>query len=324
MFLLLPLVGVVQQTVLPVTLAVAVYMSGGESALFVGGLSVALAAFVALILPLGRWLPSWLVVIPILSLAAIPASLLRWGGPRTALPSPDAAHEWAVGLLMWGVAAWFAWSALRARRGTRPLPGRPIDLEPPLGPGRYVVLQAGSSRLMNRHLITLEKAFLSRIRGQAFAVDIIAVHPGDMAGRHPFSFRAKDYAIFGAEVRSPVRGRVAAARDGFVDHDLFTTDRQNPLGNHVWLSVNDDDGPPLLILLAHLRHGSLRVQVGDTVEPGTPLGQVGHSGNSSEPHLHIHAQRGASPEAPLDADPVPMSFGNLGQLVRNQRFTIAA
>jgi EAL domain-containing protein (putative c-di-GMP-specific phosphodiesterase class I) len=55
MFLLLPLVGVVQQTVLPVTLAVAVYMSGGESALFFGGLSVALAAFVALILPLGRW-----------------------------------------------------------------------------------------------------------------------------------------------------------------------------------------------------------------------------------------------------------------------------
>ena len=84
------------------------------------------------------------------------------------------------------------------------------------------------------------------------------------------------------------------------------------------------DGPPLLILRAHLRRGSLRVQAGDSVEPGIPLGEVGHSGNSSEPHLHIHAQRSAGPEAPLDADPVPMSFGDLGQLVRNQRFTIAA
>jgi hypothetical protein len=324
LFLLLPLIGVLQQTVVPVTLAVNVYLSGGESALFFGGISAALCAFVALILLLGPWLPGWLMAIPILSLAAIPAGLLRWDGHRPALPSPGAAQEWAMGLLMWGIAAWLALNAVRAWRGTRPLPGQPVDLALPLGPGRYVALQAGSSRLVNRHLTTLEKPSLFAIRGQAFAVDIIALHPGDIPARPPFSRRAMDYAIFGMEVRSPVRGRVAAMCDGIVDHDLFSTDRKNPLGNHVWLSVDDDGGRQLLILLAHLRRGSLRVQVGDTVEPGTPLGKVGHSGNSSEPHLHIHAQRDARPEAPLDADPVPMSFGDLGQLVRNQRFPVPA
>jgi len=31
------------------------------------------------------------------------------------------------------------------------------------------------------------------------------------------------------------------------------------------------------------------VQSGDSVRDGQPLAQVGNSGNTSEPHLHIHA-----------------------------------
>ena len=80
----------------------------------------------------------------------------------------------------------------------------------------------------------------------------------------------------------------------------------------------------MLLLLAHLQRGSLRVRAGDDVEPGTLLAEVGHSGNSTEPHLHIHAQRPGIPAAPLDAEPVPMRFEAMGQLVRNRRFVIPA
>jgi murein DD-endopeptidase MepM/ murein hydrolase activator NlpD len=46
------------------------------------------------------------------------------------------------------------------------------------------------------------------------------------------------------------------------------------------------------VILAHLKEGSLQVEVGDEVRPGMELGQIGNSGNTSEPHLHIHAVRG--------------------------------
>lgn len=37
----------------------------------------------------------------------------------------------------------------------------------------------------------------------------------------------------------------------------------------------------------HLKHGSLRVKQGQTVTAGTPLGQIGLSGNTEFPHLHL-------------------------------------
>lgn len=321
---LLWLVGAFQQTVMPAILAIAAYLAGGQSGLLFAGLSAALATFVALIMPVGRWLPGWLVAVPVLSLVAIPAALLHWGYPHRLLPAPDATEEWALGGLMWAVAAWFGWNLWRVLRGLRSQPGPSLDAVLPLGPGRYVVLQGGSSRLMNRHLVTLEKASLYSIRGQAHGVDIIGTHPGGLAARNPLSFRAEDYAIFGAQVRSPVRGRVVAVHDGAEDHDLLTTDRDAPLGNHIWLGVDDGECGKVLLLLAHLRRGSLRVRAGDDVEPGTLLAEVGHSGNSSEPHLHIHAQRLAEPGAWLDADPVPMRFPAMGALIRNRRFFIPA
>ncbi|WP_370637315.1 peptidoglycan DD-metalloendopeptidase family protein [Phyllobacterium chamaecytisi] len=41
--------------------------------------------------------------------------------------------------------------------------------------------------------------------------------------------------------------------------------------------------------LAHFRQGSIEVRSRTSVSIGQHLGQVGNSGNSTEPHLHIHA-----------------------------------
>lgn len=48
------------------------------------------------------------------------------------------------------------------------------------------------------------------------------------------------------------------------------------------------------------------------------MGLVGNSGNTGEPHLHIHAQRPGSAIAPLSGEPVPVRFGGR-YLVRNDR-----
>lgn len=55
------------------------------------------------------------------------------------------------------------------------------------------------------------------------------------------------------------------------------------LGNHVIVDHGDD----VFSAYAHLRRGSVRVAVGDRVEPGDLLGEVGNSGNTTEPHLHV-------------------------------------
>ena len=51
--------------------------------------------------------------------------------------------------------------------------------------------------------------------------------------------------------------------------------------------------------------GSVAVRVGDTVREGDILGRVGHTGNSTAPHLHFQLMD--SPE-PLTAKGVPCAF----------------
>jgi murein DD-endopeptidase MepM/ murein hydrolase activator NlpD len=40
----------------------------------------------------------------------------------------------------------------------------------------------------------------------------------------------------------------------------------------------------------------------------TRLGEVGNSGNTSEPHLHIHAVRGGDPGDLMDGEAVPFTL----------------
>jgi murein DD-endopeptidase MepM/ murein hydrolase activator NlpD len=44
------------------------------------------------------------------------------------------------------------------------------------------------------------------------------------------------------------------------------------------------------VMYGHMKQGSVRVRAGDRVRKGQTLGQVGDSGNSGEPHLHIQVQ----------------------------------
>ena len=108
-------------------------------------------------------------------------------------------------------------------------------------------------------------------------------------------------------------GRVTAAGDGHPDLPVGGTTWHDMAGNHVILECG-----AVWVLLGHLQQGSVEVEAGWLVEVGQQLGRVGNSGNSGEPHLHIHAQRPGTDVAPLGGEPVPIRL-NGRYLVRNDR-----
>lgn len=123
-------------------------------------------------------------------------------------------------------------------------------------------------------------------------------------------------------ILAPFSGRVVAARDGWPERrrlhllrDLAVvfkngllfdpqrdTDLRPVLGNHIILKM---PGRDIYAFFAHARCGSLRVRDGDQVCVGQPLAEVGHSGNSTAPHLHFHLMDGAGI---VEANGLPCRF----------------
>jgi hypothetical protein len=143
--------------------------------------------------------------------------------------------------------------------------------------GDWWVFWGGRTRLRNYHVEAAD---------QRHAYDFVVWKEGGTfrgAGT-----RNEDYWAWGRPVLSPGAATVIAARDGVPDN--LPIDRISnpwaPAGNHVLL----DFGTGEYALVAHFQRGTVQVKVGDVVRSGQLLGLCGNSGNSSEPHVHIHLQ----------------------------------
>ncbi|HDR7794634.1 TPA: M23 family metallopeptidase [Bacillus luti] len=102
------------------------------------------------------------------------------------------------------------------------------------------------------------------------------------------SSKLEDYGIYGAKVMAPASGTVVSINKDEKDLIPGSDDFQSMAGNHIYLRL-DETGT--FLFLAHLKKGSIKVNEGQHVNEGEVLAQVGNSGSSSEPHLHIHHQR---------------------------------
>lgn len=169
----------------------------------------------------------------------------------------------------------------------------PVSLTFPLRDGWYYVAQGGNSPLINYH---------NSNPAQQYALDIVALNAagGRTSGIYPSDITR--YVIFGKNVYSPCDGTVIETIDGLPDQVPPEADRENLPGNHVIITCND-----VSVLLAHLQNGSIAVRVGDRVTTDQLLGRVGNSGNTSEPHLHIHAIRGNNLDV-LEGNGIPILF----------------
>ena len=251
--------------------------------------------FVALVSVLGRWdMAGWYLRPLVLGLfaAAVLTSLHRhaslpWRG-REALRI-----RWATLLsaVLLASALGYAASGLHV--------AHPRLLQFPLREGRFIVGQGGDVPLLNHHATHPE---------QRHAADITALNVAGFRATGLLPRTLESYAIFGARVVSPCAGTVVAVRDGLPDLPPPETDRANPAGNHV---IIECDG--LHVELAHLRQHSVRVAQGQRLAAGEDIARVGNSGNTTEPHLHVHAVD------PRTQTGVALAFGDRTP-VRNRLF----
>lgn len=158
---------------------------------------------------------------------------------------------------------------------------------------------------------------------EEFAYDILKVG-GDGQTHTGDGTKFSDYLAYGAPVLAAADGVVVAASDGQAE-DLSAMQKpgesnddymqrlrrdqaarlalgaRGVVGNYVVIDHGDGE----YSIYAHLQPGSVAVTVGQKVTAGQPIGKIGSSGNSTEPHLHF--QVCDTPEPMLCAG-IPVQF----------------
>ncbi len=216
-------------------------------------------------------------------------------------------------LLLLDIPGWWYWIflAFLALAYVRPSWDRaraPVTVAAPVS-GTWLALNSPGSKV---------PAHGTRGYGQTYAIDVLI--PADVrpaAGEHPkprFAWglpAAPDtFPAFGAPIYAVADGTVLTATDRQRDHRARNTwsgflymllegiarqigGQRFIFGNHVII----DHGDHVYSAYAHLRKGSLRVRPGDHVKAGHPIGEVGNTGNTSEPHLHFQLMDRPRPQA---------------------------
>lgn len=125
---------------------------------------------------------------------------------------------------------------------------------------------------------------------QRYAYDFVVTDEDGRSRPAGASARVENYYCYDEPVFAPADGVVVDALDtdfeptrgGGFSHPL----KRDIRGNYVTIQ----HGPDEYSCLAHLVPGSITVEPGERVERGQEVGRCGHSGNSSEPHLHFQVQ----------------------------------
>ncbi|MFJ1595063.1 M23 family metallopeptidase [Kitasatospora albolonga] len=224
-------------------------------------------------------------------------------------------------------------NALQARAGApRGEPREPVEIGPPVT-GRWSALNSPADKVPSHG---------THVYGQTYAIDIVAepeVADGTSQARPPFRFlwpvvrRNDRFPAFGAPLLAVADATVVRVSDGQRDHlsrnslpalaylmliegnVRMTLGAHRIFGNHVVLDL----GGGTYAAYAHVRRGSLKVRAGDRVRAGQEIGQVGNSGNTTEPHLHfqlmdhpdLHTARG-----------IPFTWRGVGVPGGGETFTV--
>jgi murein DD-endopeptidase len=124
--------------------------------------------------------------------------------------------------------------------------------------------------------------------GQRYAIDWIQLG-NDGNSFSDDKHKNSSYFAWDQPIHAVADGKIIEAKDGIPENipesgKLAVTITSDTLaGNFI---IEDLDNGHYAAY-AHLRPGTLKVKVGDTVRAGDVIGHLGNSGNSSEPHLHF-------------------------------------
>jgi hypothetical protein len=193
---------------------------------------------------------------------------------------------------------------------------RAIVVELPLRGEGWVAVNSPADRLPSHGTDML---------GQRYAYDFIMVDHREGRHYHPASWLrtllvgvpTRECFAWGALVHAPFDGVIVGAVDGFVERGRVHPVREavlatsnaltfrparlpSILGNHVIMQSGS-----VFAAFAHLAPGSVSVSGGQTLRLGEVIGRVGHTGNSTTPHLHFQLMDAADPTV---ARAVPCAF----------------
>ncbi|MFA6846434.1 MAG: M23 family metallopeptidase [Sphaerochaetaceae bacterium] len=147
--------------------------------------------------------------------------------------------------------------------------------------------------------------------GEEYAIDFVMINEYDKF-KKPYrksffeylfkGLQLADFYGWGQEVYSPVNGEVVEIENNIsernpvnifkdykntidVTNDYIKNGASSKIitGNYVMIKMADD----AYALLVHLKQGSVSVRVGQKVKAHEVIGELGHSGNSTMPHLHM-------------------------------------
>ncbi len=146
--------------------------------------------------------------------------------------------------------------------------------------------------------------------GQRYAFDFVMAN---WSGKKKFFFRGSPWRYYllgmplarwfgwGQNVYAPCDGKILSVKDGLKERqtvhllvdlliaiknasffDPHKHDLQTVAGNYIIMQAGE-----IFVALAHFQKDSICVSEGQQIQAGDLLGKVGHSGNSTAPHLHF-------------------------------------
>lgn len=148
--------------------------------------------------------------------------------------------------------------------------------------------------------------------GQRYAYDFVKIdwdrkdtpfYRGSKCRYYGIGVKLDECYGWGQEIYAPCDGQVVTIKDGVRERSrvhivtdmvfllknalLFNPEKQDikyVTGNHIIIKCKDE----IYAFFAHIETGSIKVVEGQEIKEGDLLGRVGHSGNSTAPHLHFH------------------------------------
>lgn len=132
------------------------------------------------------------------------------------------------------------------------------------------------------------------VLGQRFALDFVVCD--DNYRRHiGRGTRLTDYFAYSLPILAAADGEVIAIEQRIgtaplVGWGICDITARSFIGNYLLIRHAEGEYG----LYAHLIRESIELEPGDAVQAGQIIGRCGHSGHSSEPHLHFHVQDSAN------------------------------
>lgn len=262
----------------------------------------------------------WLLIIPILigaHLVLITLLKLRLGRPGIYLWNygPSVIGVLAAGQIVRGVINFYSnppfWTLARgigfllltliilvSWKGYRVYPSS-YDKKPSLIPfrlpldGPVTVGWGGATPAHNYHVSYPD---------QRWAYDLVVTRDGKTYRGEGHNLG--DYYIYDMPVLAVADGTVISVVNDQPESKIGTAGQvKNAGGNQVVIQVAEKE----FVFICHLRPGTINFKPGDKVIAGDEVGRTGNSGNSSEPHIHIHLQNSPKDQG---GEGIPLYFYN--------------